>query len=98
MTMTMSNWFCVVVMPEGSRYVLTLPDNVDSSQRARTALKGGRLSDGKMTLDDGTIIDLPDTAEVVIASLRDRCEARTQHVPKTDLVWADPTDFTPPAE
>ena len=95
--MTMSNWFCVVVMPDGSRYVLTLPENVDSSQRAKTALKA-RIADGKLTLDNLEIVNLPDTAEVIIASLRDRCEARTQHVPKTELVWADPTDFTPPAE
>ena len=95
--MTMSNWFCVVVMPDGSRYVLTLPDSVDSSQRARTVLKT-RVQSGKLTLDNGTEVELPDTAEIVIASLRDRCEARTQHVPKTELVWADPTDFPPPAE
>ena len=95
--MTMSNWFCVVVMPDGSRYVLTLPENVDSSQRAKTALKA-RIADGKLTLDNLEIVNLPDTAEVIIASLRDRCEARTQHVPKTELVWADPADFPPPSE
>ena len=95
--MTMSNWFCVVVMPDGSRYVLTLPENVDSSQRAKTALKA-RIADGKLTLDNLEVVNLPDTAEVIIASLRDRCEARTQHVPKTELVWADPTNFPPPSE
>ena len=95
--MTMSNWFCVVAMPDGSRYVLTLPESVDSSQRAKTALKS-RLADGKLTLDNLEVISLPDTAEVVIASLRDRCEARTQHVPRTELVWSDPTDFPPPSE
>ena len=95
--MTMSNWFCVVVMPDGSRYVLTLPENVDSSQRAKTALKA-RIADGKLTLDNLEIVNLSDTAEVIIASLRDRCEARTQHVPKTELVWVDPTDFPTPSE
>jgi hypothetical protein len=92
----MSNWFAVVVVGE-ARYVLTLPDNVDNSQRAKTALKL-RLADGKMRLDNGDIADLPDTAEVVIASLRDRCEARTQHVPRTELVWDNPTSFTPADE
>ena len=93
----MSNWFCVVVMPDGSRYVLTLPENVDSSQRARTVLKS-RIAHGKLTLDNNEDIELPDTAEIVIASVRDRCVAQTQRVPKTELVFADPTDFPPPAE
>ena len=90
------NWFCVVTMPDGVRHVLMFPESVDSTQRARAALKA-RMSDGKLRLDDGSAVELPESAAFAIASTRDCGVATTQRVPKTDLVFDDAMDFPPPA-
>ena len=91
------NWFCVVTMPDGVRHVLMFPDNVDSTQRAGVALKA-RISEGKLRLDNGETIELPETAKFAIASTRDCGTVSTQRVPKTELVFDDGMEFPPPAE
>ena len=95
--MTMSNWFCLITLPDGTRHVLMLPDTVDSTQRARTALKT-RITEGMLKLDNGDTIELPGAATVTIASARDWGTMTTQRVPKTELQFDGPTDFPPAAE